>query len=133
MRELSKFKVLGITLLVTMSSCVTGTLNIDTNTLRSYGFEFDLPAQDKNHTNYKYKRQKTNNNPKFSFKPLIESGRNNKLVKGLSLDHFHGLIRLSSDCFVFSSVVQLITDSEISYLNKAAGSCILTRAGPYFI
>ncbi len=133
MRELSKFKVLGFTLLVTMSSCVTGALDIDANTLRSYGFEFDLPSQDKNQTIYKYKRQKTNNTPKFSFKPLIESGRNNKLVKGLSLDHFQGLIRLSNDCFIFTSVIQLIKNREVSFLHKAACSCILTRAGPEFV
>ncbi len=130
MRELSKFKVLGITLLVTVSSCVVCTLDMDANTLRSYGFEFDLSSQDKIQTNYKYKKQKQNNNPKFSFKPLIESGRTNKLIKGLSLDHYQGLIRLGDGCFNDPGLIQFVRHKDISFQSYTFAFCIFTRAGP---
>ncbi len=133
MRELSKFKVLGITLLVTVSSCVVGTLDMDAKTLRNYGFEFDLSSQDKIQTVSKYKKQKQNNNPKFGFKPLIESGRNNNLIKGLSLDNNQGVIHLGDGCFNDPGIVQSIRDKEIYFPSSTLAFCFFTRAGPSIV
>ncbi|GAF03349.1 hypothetical protein JCM21142_42017 [Saccharicrinis fermentans DSM 9555 = JCM 21142] len=79
-KDFSRFKVLGITLLVTVSSCVGGTLDLNAETLRSYGFEFDISSADKIKGVGKYKRVRSFSGSKSKITRLIESGRTHMAV-----------------------------------------------------
>ncbi|MCW3804674.1 hypothetical protein [Plebeiibacterium marinum] len=130
MKELSKFKVLSITLLVTMSSCVAGAVEINAETLRSYGIELDVNSIDHIQSIQRSKKNKTQGNNKFGFTRLVESGRKHFAFKGLTLDYSPIAVHLS-----FTHLITpLINKTELVYRQVYkrcyCGANILNRAGP---
>ncbi|MCW3785416.1 hypothetical protein [Plebeiibacterium sediminum] len=130
MKELSKFKVLSITLLVTMSSCVTGTIDLNAETLRSYGFEFDISSVDKVQTVQRYKKSKSQNNNKFRFNRLVESGRKHIVYRGLTIDYVPVTVHLSSAYFAEPLLNQRVLYSKNIYKTLYTGASFFNRAGP---
>ncbi len=130
MKELSKFKVLSITLLVTMSSCVAGTMDINAETLRSYGIEIDLTALDKVQTVQRYKKSRPQNNNKFRFTRLVESGRKHIVYKGLTIDYIPVTVHLCSAYFTEPMLNQRVQCSQNIYKTLYTGVNFFNRAGP---
>ncbi len=130
MKELSKFKVLSITLLVTMTSCVAGTMDINAETLRSYGIEIDFNASDKVQTVQRYKKSKPQNNNKFRFNSLVESGRKHIVFRGLTIESIPITEYLSSEYFIEPLLNKQVLTSKNIYKSLFTGANFISRAGP---
>ncbi len=130
MKDFSKFKVLGITLLVTMSSCVVGAIDLNAETLRSYGFEFDISTNDKVQSYQKSKRVCVQNPKKYSFNKLVESGRYNFIARGLTLEPYIVLLRLSPIHFNVPLINREVNNGIVIQKSSYIGASILNRAGP---
>ncbi len=133
MKELSKFKVLSITLLVTMTSCVAGTMDINAETLRSYGIEIDLNASDKVQTVQRVKKSKSQNNHKFRFGSLVETGRKHVIYRGLTIESVPVTEYLSSEYFIEPLINNQIRTSNSIYTSLFSGADFVSRAGPVFL
>jgi len=132
MKELTKFKVLGITLLVTMSSCVAGTFDLSAETLRTYGFELDVNSLD-NSIVVKSKKVKPATQNKLGLNNLIEYGRNNKLVNSLVIGHSFLSAKLNFLLFELPQVNKLIEVNRLNSLNAFDGALFVNRAGPCYL
>ncbi len=133
MKELSKFKVLSITLLVTMTSCVAGTMDINAETLRSYGIEIDINASDKVQTVQRIKKSKPQNNNKFRFGSLVETGRKHIIYRGLTIESVPITEYLSSEYFLEPQLNKRVQTSRNIYTSLFTGANFVSRAGPVFL
>jgi len=130
-KDFSKFKVLGITLLVTMSSCVAGSMELNAETLRTYGLELDITSTDKTHAVGKQKKSKTSSNSKFRITNIIESGRTHMSVAGLSIDYSPIVYHLRFQHQQNLLINQLVTCGHIDYSGLYHGINTQNRAGPF--
>ena len=126
-KDFSKFKVLGITLLMTMSSCVGGSLELNAETLRSYGFEFEISSFDKNHLVVKQKRSSS---PKFKLNNIIESGRTHVAIPGISIDYTPIVFYLRFQHFQNPLINKSIIIGKLSFSDAFQGINFQNRAGP---
>ena len=128
-KDFSKFKVLGITLLMTMSSCVGGSVELNAETLRSYGFEFEVSSFDRTQLVLKQKKAKASN-PKFKFNNIIESGRCNVAVPGFFVDYTPIVFYLRFRHFENPLTNKHIEIGEIDFSKAFHGINFQNRAGP---
>lgn len=129
-KDFSRFKVLGITLLVTMSSCVAGSLELNAETLRAYGLEFDISSTEKTHTLQKNKKLKISPNSKFRFVNIIESGREHISLSKFSFNHSPVTVNLKNNHFQCHLINRIYTQSHYTYAQAYHGLNQLNRAGP---
>jgi len=129
-KDLSRFKVLGITLLVTVSSCVGGSLELNAETLRSYGLEFDISSADKIKGVAKYKRVRSFSGSKSKITRLIESGRTHMTVSGVSVNYCPVVFYLSCEHYLIPLIRKKIIIGILSYSDSFHGAHFHNRAGP---
>ncbi|WP_075590753.1 hypothetical protein [Labilibacter marinus] len=127
-KDFSKFKVLGITLLVTMSSCVGGSLELNAETLRNYGFELDIHAADRLQTVGKQKKSKSNS--KFKINKLIESGRAQVATSAYSIDYVPIVFYLRYQHYLSPCINPNIKAGELLFSSTYQGINFQNRAGP---
>ncbi len=132
-KDLAKFKVLGITLLVTMSSCVVGSLELNAETLRTYGFEFDISSSEKSAPITKVKKSKPSKSSKNSIHKIIESGRNHSLLKDFSNHDVPVILSVRQFCFRCTLTLEGVINAKQSYVSFYEGIHIQSRAGPLFV
>jgi len=129
-KDFSKFKVLGITLLVTMSSCVAGSMELNAETLRSYGLEFDISLTSKNQLVSKQKKSKTSANQKFRINRIIESGRENISISGFSVDYIPIVFFLRFQHYLDPLINKIVVLSKLDLSYAFQGINFQNRAGP---
>ncbi len=129
-KEFSTFKVLGITLLVTMSSCVVGSMELNAEMLRNYGFELDITSTDKTQVVCKQKKSKISSTSKFKIGSIIESGRTHITFAGLSIDYTPILFELRSAYYPNTLINRIVTYGEIAFATSYHGINFQNRAGP---
>ena len=130
-KDFSKFKVLGITLLVTMSSCVPGSFELNAEALRTYGLEFDISTSDKYIVVEKNKRTKNFSGSKFILNNIIESGRNHFNIAGFSIDYTPFVFHLRYELYQLQLVNKLIFNGRLYYSESYRGINFQNRAGPF--
>ncbi len=129
-KEFSTFKVLGITLLVTMSSCVVGSMELNAEMLRNYGFELDITSTDKTQFVCKQKKSKISSTSKFKIGSIIESGRTHITVAGLSIDYTPILFNLRFAHYPNTLINRIVTCGVIDFTSSYRGINFQNRAGP---
>ena len=129
-KEFSTFKVLGITLLVTMSSCVVGYMELNAEMLRNYGLELDISLSDKTQVIHKQKKSKISSTTKFRIGSIIESGRTNITVAGLSIDYTPILFGLRFAHYPNKLLNSLIAQGSFALALSYHGLNFQNRAGP---
>ena len=131
MRDFSKFKVLGITLLVTMSSCVVGSVDLNAESLRAYGLEFDISVNENAYQVQKNKKSKLSSNSKLRFLNIIKSGREHVLTKNLSFNHSPVIFQLKHKYFQNPLINTISTQGDYVCATAYHGLNQLNRAGPF--
>ena len=129
-KDFSKFKVLGITLLVTMSSCVAGSLELNAETLRTYGFEFDISTTDRIQIVGKQKKSKASTNPKFRINNIIESGRANVAMSDFSIGYIAIVFHLRFQHYQNLLINKSVVIGKLSFSDSYHGINFQNRAGP---
>ncbi|WP_430935324.1 hypothetical protein [Saccharicrinis sp. 156] len=129
-KDFSRFKVLGITLLVTMSSCVGGSLELNAETLRSYGFEFDISSTDKTFSVGKHKKTRYSSNSKLRINHIIESGRTHIAVSGITVDYCPIVFHVRFQHYLTPLINKSIIAGKLSYSTSFHGINFQNRAGP---
>ncbi|TLX76577.1 hypothetical protein E9993_06715 [Labilibacter sediminis] len=133
MRDFSKFKVLGITLLVTMSSCVVGSVDLNAESLRAYGLEFDISVNEKTYSVQKSKKSKFTTNSKFRFLNIIESGRAHVLTKSFSFNYSPVIFQLKHNHFQIPLLNIKRKQGSYTYASLYHGLNQQNRAGPFLL
>ena len=129
-KDFSTFKVLGITLLVTMSSCVVGVRELNAETFRNYGLEFDITSSDRTQVVIKQKKSKISSPSKFIFGHLIEYGRTNITIAGLSPNYASAVFHLWHDPYPLKQINTIVTTGNTAYSTCYHGIIFQKRAGP---
>jgi len=129
-KDFSKFKVLGITLLVTMSSCVAGSLELNAETLRAYGFEFDISSTEKIHSVQKSKKSRISPNSKFRFVNIIEFGREYIPLRNLSFNYSFITFQFQFNHFQSPLINRTVLFCDLIRTCAYKGLNQLDRAGP---
>lgn len=129
-KEFSTFKVLGITLLVTMSSCVVGSMELNAEILRNYGLELDITSTDKTQVVHKQKKSKISSPSIFRIGYIIESGRTQITVAGLSIDYTPILDKLQFAPYPNLLINRVVTFGHMALSTSYHGINFQNRAGP---
>lgn len=129
-KEFSTFKVLGITLLVTMSSCVVGSMELNAERLLNYGLELGITSTEKTHVVSKQKKTKISSPSIFRIGFIIESGRTHITVAGLSIDYTTILFNLRFAHYPNTLINRIVTCGVIDFTSSYHGINFQNRAGP---
>ena len=129
-KEFSTFKVLGITLLVTMSSCVVGSMELNAEMLRNYGFELDITLSDNTQIIGTQKKSKISSTSKFKIGSIIETGRTHITFAGLSIDYTPLLFELQFAHYPNTLTNRIVTCGQITFATSYHGINFQNRAGP---
>ncbi|SMO76729.1 hypothetical protein SAMN06265379_10737 [Saccharicrinis carchari] len=129
-RDFSTFKVLGITLLVTMSSCVVGSIQLNAETLRTYGMELGISTGEETQYTSKQKKSKTTSPSKLRINHIIESGRTHIPFPVVSINHAPLVFHVSLVYYPAYLINKAIHTRAIGYSSLYQGMNFQNRAGP---
>jgi hypothetical protein len=134
MKELSRFKVLSITLLMTVSSCVAGTVDLHAEILRTYGFEFDISLAEKTQGTQRNKKSKNQiQKSKYFLNQIVKTtGIQHMSFQGLTLDYSPVKLQLTALHFTIPLINKKVELCNYIYKETYSGVDLLNRAGPFY-
>lgn len=129
-KDFSTFKFIGITLLVTMSSCVVGSMELNAEIFRNWELELNISSSDKTQVVAKQKKSKVSSAPKFKIGHIIESARTKLNVPALTFDYTPIIFKLRFAHFPNILINKIVVCSDLNFATAYHGINFHNRAGP---